>query len=95
MHRSIKVHSYDSLITYLTTGADLRYFFNTSICDDSALTSKADVPMFGGKIKLFVAYNDSENGSGQTIFSHVQYIDEDIKGNLFLHYLIPTYFPTF
>jgi hypothetical protein len=39
------------------------------------------IPVFGGEIKMFIATPNTEYEEGQTIFSHVQYIDGNMTGN--------------
>ncbi|XP_048731572.2 uncharacterized protein LOC125648488 [Ostrea edulis] len=76
--KSVKVHSYDSLVTYLTKGATVWYVFNTSSCEQPSMKPEEDNPVFGGEIKMFVSTPNSQYEEGQTIFSHVQYSDENI-----------------
>lgn len=73
-------------MSYLINGADVRYFFNTSICGPSTFTSEPETPVFGGEVKMFVAAHNTEEKQGQMTFSQVQYIDENRKGILF-HYI--------
>jgi hypothetical protein len=68
------------LVTSLAHGATVRYFFNTSTCSPSK--SPEDIPVFGGDIKMFMAAPNSEYDDGRTIFSHVQYINDNITGTL-------------
>ncbi|XP_048728928.1 uncharacterized protein LOC125646587 [Ostrea edulis] len=75
----IRIDSYDSLMAYLINGADVRYFFNTSICGPSTFTSEPETPVFGGEVKMFVAAHNTEEKQGQMTFSQVQYIDENRK----------------
>ncbi|XP_061183009.1 uncharacterized protein LOC133191270 [Saccostrea echinata] len=74
--RSIKVTSYQSLVSHLEKGADVSFFFNTASCASSTLKSTDDYPVFGGELKLFLTVNNSDENTGQTIFSKVRYIDE-------------------
>ncbi|XP_061183292.1 uncharacterized protein LOC133191560 [Saccostrea echinata] len=72
----IRVNSYDSLVSSLANGADVRYFFNISMCMGSSTTTKQDIPVFGGDVKMFVASKNSDMDTGETIFSQARYIDD-------------------
>ncbi|XP_048765297.1 uncharacterized protein LOC125673071 [Ostrea edulis] len=77
--KSIKLHSYDSLISHLANGSDVRYFFDTSGCAPHTVRSRGDNPVFGGTVSLFGVIKDTGQGTGVTFFSHVRYIDENPK----------------
>ncbi|XP_052087860.1 uncharacterized protein LOC127724898 [Mytilus californianus] len=51
--RSSPVKTYDSLVSYLENGAEVKYFFNISSCLQSASPPFKDIPVFGGEIKYF------------------------------------------
>lgn len=73
--RFIPVHSYDSLFSYLASGAEIRYFFNVSSCvqPDNPPQYK-DIPTFGGKINHFDASPNSGDEPGHSFFDDAQFI---------------------
>ncbi|CAG2243122.1 unnamed protein product [Mytilus edulis] len=75
--RSIPVRTYDSLVSYLENGAEVRYLFNISSCLQSSPPPFKDIPVFGDEIKYFSASINSGEDSGQLIFSNVDYINEN------------------
>nr|XP_022295131.1 uncharacterized protein LOC111105219 [Crassostrea virginica] len=71
-----KVKSYDHLVSYLASGADVRYYFNVSTCIPEARMTNEEhiqIPVFGGAVKLFIASKSSDDG--RIIFSQPRYID--------------------
>lgn len=77
LFRSIPGQTYDSLVSYLENGAEVRYFFNISSCLQSASPPCKDIPVFGGEIQYFSASKNSGEDTGQLIFSNVDYINEN------------------
>ncbi|XP_048729375.1 uncharacterized protein LOC125646851 isoform X2 [Ostrea edulis] len=81
--KAIQMTSYDALISYLSNGAEASYFFNISTCVPANATPKFDIPLIGGKIKLFVDWREEdwrkEDESRVVYFSETRYTDENIK----------------
>ncbi|XP_061183290.1 uncharacterized protein LOC133191559 [Saccostrea echinata] len=75
---SIRVHSYESLVSFLEKGVDVRYFFNISSCvQPSSPPPFKDIPVVGGKIRYFSASENSGDDPGTTVFNNMEYIDEN------------------
>ncbi|XP_063401863.1 uncharacterized protein LOC134686119 [Mytilus trossulus] len=79
----IPIHTYDSLVSYLTNGSRVSYFFNTTTCKpiSSTAAAAADLPIFGGEINFFLASKSSESAAVQLIFNH-EVVEFDTKGAL-------------
>ena len=83
LNRLTKVKSYDHLVSYLASGADVRYYFNVSTCIPEARTTNEEhiqIPVFGGAVKLFIASKSSDDG--HIIFSQPRYIDRKANGKI-------------
>ncbi|XP_076079232.1 uncharacterized protein LOC143049508 [Mytilus galloprovincialis] len=77
----IPIHTYDSLVSYLTNGSRVSYFFNTTTCQPISSTAAADLPIFGGEVNFFLTSKSSEGDAVQLIFNH-EVVEYDIKGVL-------------
>ncbi|XP_048729374.1 uncharacterized protein LOC130046258 [Ostrea edulis] len=76
---AIQITSYDSLVSYLSNGAEASYFFNISTCVPANVTPEFEIPVIGGKIKLFVDWREADDESGVVYFSETRYTDEKVK----------------
>ncbi|XP_063401864.1 uncharacterized protein LOC134686120 [Mytilus trossulus] len=78
----VPINTYDSLVSYLTNGSRVSYFFNTTTCQPiSSTASAADLPIFGGEIKFFLTSKSPEEDAVQLIFNH-EVVEYDKKGVL-------------
>ncbi|XP_062609455.1 uncharacterized protein LOC134271239 [Saccostrea cucullata] len=69
---SVPIHTYDSLLSHLTSGTRVTYFFNTTTCQPLSSSANVDLPVFGGEINFFLT---SKSSNGQLIFNHDSFID--------------------
>lgn len=80
--RNTPINTYDGLISHLTNGARVMYFFNTTTCQPISQTRVSDLPVFGGEINFFLAPKSSYDTPGQLIFNHDGYaFDNTNEGN--------------
>lgn len=80
--RNTPIYTYDGLITHLTNGARVMFFFNTTTCQPFSQTRVSDLPVFGGEINFFIAPKSSNDTTGQLIFNHDGYaFDNTNEGN--------------
>ncbi|XP_052087864.1 uncharacterized protein LOC127724901 [Mytilus californianus] len=86
----IPIHTYDSLVSYLTNGTRVTYFFNTTTCQPISSTSTIDLPIFGGEIKFFLTSKSPEGAAVQLIFNHevVEYGKKVLNVDLYSMYII-------
>ncbi|XP_048728795.1 uncharacterized protein LOC125646507 [Ostrea edulis] len=73
--------TYDGLMTMLTSGYRVHYFFNTTLCQStSADIPQQKKPIFGGKIQYFEAFPPRKFDNGKIIWTQMLYVQEGWEG---------------
>nr|XP_022300802.1 uncharacterized protein LOC111109002 [Crassostrea virginica] len=81
--KNIPIKKYDDLLTHLTNGASVMYFFNTTTCQPiSSAARNVDLPVFGGEISFFLTTKSSAGSAGQLVFNQENYEISQAKGGM-------------
>nr|XP_022301625.1 uncharacterized protein LOC111109696 [Crassostrea virginica] len=79
--RSLPLTTYDDLMTSLTSGHIVHYFFNTTVCQPTGeQIPQQKTPIFGGKIQFFEAFPPRKFDNGKIIFTQMLYVQERWEG---------------